>query len=92
MEVILSTAFGVKTESQTNPNDHLMKLARAAMQRRILVTLAVMIPVIGQWLSRKLTESRFGFGNKELFDIARGIIKERRDIAAESGYQRKVTF
>ena len=88
MEVILSTAFGVKTESQTNPNDHLMKLARAAMQRRIVVSLALMIPVIGQWLSRKLLESRFGFGNKELFDIARGIIRERR----EGSYQRKVTF
>eukprot|EP00112_Aurelia_sp_Birch-Aquarium-sp1_P017611 Seg4099.3 transcript_id=Seg4099.3/GoldUCD/mRNA.D3Y31 product="Cytochrome P450 3A31" protein_id=Seg4099.3/GoldUCD/D3Y31 len=89
MEVILSTAFGVKTESQTNPDDHLMKLARAAMQRRLVVTLAVMIPVIGQWLSRKLAASRFGLGNSELFDIARGIIKERRQIAAESGYHRK---
>ena len=90
MEVILSTAFGVKTESQTNPDDHLMKLAKNAMARQLPILLASMIPFIGQWISKKLATTRFGDSRTKLFGVAREIIEKRKKIAAE--FQRKVRF
>ena len=90
MEVILSTAFGVKTESQTNPDDHLMKLAKNAMARQLPILLASMIPFIGQWISKKLATTRFGDNQTKLFGVAREIIEKRKKIAAE--FQRKVRF
>ena len=86
MEVILSTAFGVKTAAQTNPNDELMKLGRSAMGDAGLVTLVASIPIIGARLSQKLINSRYGMSFGALADVARKIIEERK----AHGSQRKV--
>ena len=86
MEVILSTAFGVKTAAQTNPNDELMKLGRQAMGDGVLPMSLSLIPIVGTWLSQTLGNSRYGMGFGALADIARKIIEERK----KHGSQRKV--
>ncbi len=90
MEVILSSAFGVKTDSQTNPKDKLTNLARKAMEEDFLPEIALMIPIIGKWLSKKLAASpTYGLKMEELEKIAREVIKQRKEEAG-SGKQRKV--
>ena len=86
MEVILSTAFGVKTAAQTNPNDELMKLGRSAMGEGLLVMSLSLIPIVGTWLSQTLANSRYGLSFGALADVARKIIEERK----AHGNQRKV--
>ena len=88
MEVILSTSFGVKTNAQTDPNDHLMNLARNSLGKGTFVVLVSMIPLVGGWLSKKLANTRFGLSINALADVARKIIEERK--AHES--QRKVRY
>eukprot|EP00794_Sanderia_malayensis_P000606 gene606-1268_t len=89
MEVILSSAFGMKTESQTNPNDKLTKLAQAAMEQKPWPQIALLIPFVGKFLSKMLMSSeRFGFGWGGLIKIARGIVKSRKE-ASDGGERRK---
>ena len=86
MEVILSTAFGVKTAAQTNPNDELMKLGRSSMGDGVLVMSLSLIPIVGTWLSQTLANSRYGMSFGALADVARKIMEERK----AHGSQRKV--
>ncbi len=89
MEVILSSSFGVKTDSQTNPDDKMTAMARKAMERKPLPGIVNMIPVVGKYLAQKLIQTtRFGFGWSPVVDVARNIIKQRRQSAGQS--QRRV--
>ena len=88
MEVILSAAFGLKTDSQTNPDDKISTLAKRAMKPPPWATLALMVPFIGRQLSRKVASSRFGFGWYPITEMATDVINERKTTTSNS--QRKV--
>ncbi len=91
MEVILSSSFGVKTESQTNPNDKMTRLAKGLMEGKPWPEIALMIPVIGKYLSTKLNATAwFGFGNSPMVEIAKKIIKQRKE-SINNGEKRNVS-
>ncbi len=89
MEVILSSAFGVKTDSQTNPKDKMTEMARQAMDDKPWPAIALMIPLVGKYISKQLSKStRFGFGWYPLVDVAKKIIKQRRQNENAKGQRR----
>ena len=91
MEVILSSAFGLKTNSQTNPNDKMTAMARQAMDEKPWPTIAMMIPLVGKYIAQQLMKTtRFGFGWYPLIDVAKSIIEQRR--RKQDKGQRRVRF
>ncbi len=91
MEVILSSAFGLKADSQTNPDDKITQMAKKVMDSSFLPIIVMMIPVIGKYLSTEIAKSsRFGFGWTPLVKVAKGIIKKRRE-SSKNAEQRKVS-
>lgn len=91
MEVILSATFGMKTDSQTDPDDKLTNLARRAMNPPPWTNIALMVPFIGKMLAKKVASSSLGFGWGPMVDIAKDIIKKRRESGVAGG-QRNVSF
>ena len=89
MEVILSSAFGVKSESQTNPNDKVTGYARDAMDPKPYPDIALMIPLIGKKISEMLLVSSWGFNWGPMVTVAKSIIKGRKESA---GNARIVSF
>eukprot|EP00112_Aurelia_sp_Birch-Aquarium-sp1_P007736 Seg1845.6 transcript_id=Seg1845.6/GoldUCD/mRNA.D3Y31 product="Cytochrome P450 3A24" protein_id=Seg1845.6/GoldUCD/D3Y31 len=79
MEVILSAAFGVKAECQTNAKDKITGYARNAMNPKPWPNLAVMIPFIGPKIGKAIAISPLGFSWGPMIDIAKGIIKNRQN-------------
>eukprot|EP00794_Sanderia_malayensis_P005402 gene5402-6078_t len=88
LEVIISSSFGIKTESQTNPDDKLVEMAKKAMDPGILPIAIAMVPFIGKYLSRLISSSRFGVGMAPLAKVSRNIIKTRQE-SSKNGEQRK---
>ena len=74
MEVILSSAFGLQAESQTNPNDPITKYASKAMTPRPWINILAMIPVLG----KKLTKYFIGAVFRDIETVSDRIIKERK--------------
>ena len=89
MEVILSSAFGVKSESQTNPNDKVTGYARDAMDPKPYPNIAVMIPFIGKKIVKMIAVSSWGFNWGPMIAVAKSIIKGRKESA---GNARIVSF
>ena len=89
MEVILSSAFGVKTESQTNPNDKVTGYAREAMNPKPYPNMAAMIPLIGRKIFDRIVVSSWGFNWGPMIAVAKSIIKGRKESA---GNARIVSF
>ena len=89
MEVILSSAFGVKSESQTNPNDKITGYARDAMSPKPFANMATMIPLIGQKIFKMIALSSWGFNWGPMIAVAKSIIKGRKESA---GNARIVSF
>ena len=79
MEVILSAAFGIKSESQTNPGDMVTSYAKRAIDPKPYPSMAVMIPLIGKKISKMIAVSSWGFDFRPLIDLAKTIIKGRRE-------------
>ncbi|XP_065055850.1 cytochrome P450 3A17-like [Rhopilema esculentum] len=80
MEVILSAAFGTLSEAQTNPNDKVTTYAKDAMSPRPWPYIALMVPFIGKKISKSIMFSRFGFNWYPMIDIAKKILKQRRQV------------
>ena len=77
METILSAAFGLQAETQTNPNDPVTKLAKESLTPRRWFVIIAVIPVIGE----KLLEYIFKYYISKLPNIqlvAEQVIKERK--------------
>ena len=77
METILSAAFGLQAETQTNPNDPVTKLAKESLTPRKWLLFIAMIPVIGG----KLLEYVFKYYISKLPNIqlvAEQVINERK--------------
>ena len=72
MEVIVSAAFGLQAESQTNPNDPITKYASKAMTLRPWINILAMIPVLG----KKLTKYFIGAVFRDIQIVSDRIIKE----------------
>ena len=79
MEVILSAAFGIDSEAQTNPDDKVTKYAHIAMNPKPYINIALMIPLIGKKLAKSMVLTSWGFNWYPLMDIAKSIIKSRKE-------------
>ena len=74
MEVILSAAFGVQAESQTNPNDPITKYAQQSLKPRPWIMIVAMIPILG----KKLTKYFLGGSFNGIQKVSECAIKERK--------------
>ena len=84
MEVILSAAFGVKSEAQLDPDDKMMSHARRAMTPRPFASLASLIPIVGKKLFKKLILSSWGLNWMHIIEFAQLVIKGRKEDVANS--------
>lgn len=75
LEVVLTTSFGVKAETQTNADDPLTNHARLAISRLFSALGIAMLP-FGQYILRKMKDP---FHFEDLTKIARNIIEERKN-------------
>lgn len=73
MEIILSTAFGVKAETQTVENDPITEMARKATTPHPLIGVLLLLP-FGDWLS-KFVPDPFDF--EKVWSLAENILAER---------------
>ena len=80
MDIILSTAFGVKSNCQTNPDDPLMAKGKAAMKqtplKQAISGILLLLPFgnkVMQLLSKWLFSAFF-----DLSDVAKGVIDFRK--------------
>jgi len=83
MEVILSAAFGTESESQTNPDDKVTKYAKDAMNPKPYALAALLIPVLGKRLYKRLALTSWGLNLTPLINIAKSIIKARQEGGGE---------
>ena len=83
MEVILSAAFGTESESQTNPDDKVTKYAKDAMNPKPYALAALLIPVLGKRLYKRLALTSWGLNLSPLINIAKSIIKARQEGGGE---------
>ena len=79
MEVILSAAFGVESESQTNPDDKVTLCAHSAMNSKPFAVLATLIPLIGNMIYKKFALTSWGYNLNPIIDVAKSIIKSRKE-------------
>ena len=84
MEVILSAAFGIQSESQTNPEDKITLCVNNAMTPKAFLSISLMIPLIGKRLAKSIALTSWGFNWNPLIKIARSIIKSRKDFQGET--------
>ena len=80
MEVILSATFGTLSEAQTNPNDKVTTYAKEAMDPKPWPEIAMMVPFIGKKIAKSIMLSRFGFNWYPMINIAKKILKQRRQV------------
>ncbi|KAL9984597.1 hypothetical protein ACROYT_G006909 [Oculina patagonica] len=85
MEVILSTAFGVKAETQTVENDPITELAKKAMAPNPLLGIMLLIP-FGDRLLKYLPDP---FNFEKIGAVAANIIAERTKADGNSKAYRK---
>jgi len=85
MEVILSTAFGVKAETQTIENDPITEMAKKAMAPNPLVGIMLLLP-FGDRLSQYLPDP---FHFEEIGSVAANIIAERTKANGHSKTRQK---
>lgn len=74
LEVVLTTSFGVKAETQTNPDDPLTNHARQAISRLFSALAIAMLP-FGETILRKMNDP---FHFEDLTNTARNIIEQRK--------------
>jgi len=86
MEVILSTAFGVKAETQTVENDPITELAKKAMEIKLLTSILFLVP-FGQYVLKYAVPDPFGWD--KIGSIAANIIAERTKKNGNSRAHRK---
>ncbi|KAL9984595.1 hypothetical protein ACROYT_G006906 [Oculina patagonica] len=85
MEVILSTAFGVKAETQTVENDPITELAKKAMRTHPIWGLMMLLP-FGDRLLKYLPDP---FNLEKIGAVAANIITERTKANGDSKAHRK---
>ena len=86
MDVILSSAFGVDGETQTNPNNSVTQKARLSLTVPWWVYLIIGLPYSEKWL--KYVPLLFGSRFHSIADVASLVIKDRR----QGHTYRKVRF
>ena len=79
LQVILSAAFGIESESQTNPDDKVTQYARDAMNPKPYALLATLIPLIGNTIYKKFALTSWGLNLNPIIDVAKSIIKGRKE-------------
>ena len=84
LETILSSAFGVQSKVQTNPDDIVAKYAKQSVSAGTLVMVIAMIPVIGPKMAKYIMPTDYGFGYGKLTTISEGIIKQRKQQGIEN--------
>ena len=80
METILTSAFGVEAETQTNPNDPVTKAAKKILNINPLVNIVGMLPLIGAKLAKRIILSDAA----DIRKIAEQIIRERKKHGIEN--------
>ncbi|XP_020604862.1 cytochrome P450 3A7-like isoform X2 [Orbicella faveolata] len=85
MEVILSTAFGVKAETQTVEKDPITELAKKAMEINPLTAIFFLVP-FGEYILKYIPDP---FGWDKIGSIAANIIEERQKANGKSKAHRK---
>ena len=78
MEVILSAAYGLQSDCQTNPNEKVTSYVKRAMTPKPWPSIALWIPFIGKKVSKSLLMSKWGLHWGPVVDIAKKILRERR--------------
>ena len=79
IEVILSAAFGIESESQTNPDDKVTQYARDAMNPKPYANIALMIPVVGKKIVKSIALTSWGFNWAPMISVAKTIINGRKN-------------
>ena len=78
LETILATTFGVKSETQTNPDDIMAKYAWEALNRSKWIGVIAMVPLIGSKLAKQLMPTTYGMGYGNLQSVTMRMIKQRK--------------
>lgn len=85
MEIIFSTAFGLKVETQTVENDPVTELAKKAMAPHPLLGLVFLLP-FGEYIINNLPDP---FDCEKILSLSADIIAQRRDAKGEKSVARK---
>ncbi len=90
LDVIFSSAFGFKSDTQTNAKSRLASMAKKSLKPNPLPLLANMIPLVGKYIGRMLSR-RLKVLDPGWMEVALSIIQKRKKMG-NSKDLRKVVF